>query len=230
MDYDKKVFCQWWTALTLSKNYRKLCDAINSKGPVSSEEIINIVSTLSPKDSLLLRLCFVYTDQFGDVFRTSFEDWWKSRKPKKAIIPVNKIEDCFIDETRHENLPLALPYGSKEIQKHINKFPSKYRTFHIDVTQNIEKITREIRAAIRKSKPKLKYEPLRDLYFKCLKLDIELEAAGKKRDIRLTGIIKEYGKITQKEDTRNENVRDVFRRYLNNAKKLVESAEQGYFP
>ena len=58
----------------------------------------------------------------------------------------------------------------------------------------------------------------------------DLEAYRLKKSMTLKEVIKELGTKVQKENCDDGNVRRNFNRYIRNARNIIETLEQGYFP
>ena len=58
----------------------------------------------------------------------------------------------------------------------------------------------------------------------------DLEAYRLKKDMKLKDVIKKLGTKVQKENVDDPDVQRVFKRYIQDAKRIIETLEQGNFP
>ena len=251
----------WWEYLKRSEKYRIFCEiypkaigfARKKGGSHSSyekaiKELYSAAVSLNRKEWMfnsLVENMEDNIDSFGDVFKNSFEDWWKTKSTSKGSLPYIVLND--------QNALKMLPHFTKKCdsrKKSGERFPypeeiikllteEEFEYIFLAVPMvgrvTVEEISQEI-AAIR-TKWKDEFD-VADYRFKRFTMPVsrvrfdELKRYLQIYDLKQEGMkMKDIvAKVDPSRKGNNADVLRAFRSDLQKAKKVIESVEYGCFP
>lgn len=219
MNYNEKVYKQWWNALLLSKVYKALCDCIHDSPefdkdklyPIWRENYVRFIKQYKKPEHMEIYFEGLWASylRFGDVYRMEFNDWWKNKKEMKAVL------------TKQEYETPCLQYP-ESLRNMIINYPTHYILLYVDVNADIAKIKHDVTSLVQEQRPPLRYEPMRDNYLHALEL--------KQKGLTVRKIIEAMGSRTERENSDDIDVQRKYKGYLQKARKLVLHAERGHFP
>jgi len=237
---EKKIFEMLWTHLKESDKYKQFCIWLKEK-----EKNPN----LAWPDGLPRSLGITFS-HFGDIHTDSFEDsfkrWLENKKQRdpgiglmeythqQAEYEFNSVIKEFVRANGRP--PTFNEFKKIFIDRLFNHLPGGFM-IRVCIPNSSNDVIAQLKELLKKKEklPEVRsfkrqwgfvgnisegeYEWRRDL-----------EAYRLFKKMTLKEVIKKLGTKTQKEDCDNNNVQRDFNRYKRNARKIIESLEQGYFP
>ena len=200
-----------------------------------------------------LRIAFSH---FGDVFEQSFEDWWETRLNPFEYSITNFIGSSVKEYDRqqyeheydavknkfegtHGREPTLGEFKGLFMERLFNYLPASF-LFRAFFPLDQSKAVSQFKELIKKNEklPEVRKYMRRwqfvgkvgDSELIGWKRDLEAYRLKKKKNMKLTDVIKKLGERAQREDPDDADVRRTFNRYIKNAKDIIETLEQGYFP
>lgn len=264
---EKEVYRLWWEYLKRSDSYKAYCESefpvrivqskrrkpvknitykIYTKVLVKNEE--KIISETVPQNEFLLFWNMERNwDTFGNIFKTSFDDWWKKKKIPNKELPVLALNDpdictqlpMFVEENNKIKRSKAKYPNPTQILEQLTKSEPNYIFLAVPMVGNvaIEEISKQIASFRMKYKKEPLYR-LADYMFKRFKRPIsrvrfdEMKRYLRVYDLKQAGhTIKEIiAEIDPNRKGFDANIVRSFRSDLQKARKLIDNVEHGFFP
>lgn len=259
---EKEVYQLWWEYLKRSENYKDYCDI---KTPIriikrqDGKYSKYTVAVKNPKTKKLLPIevsheefLFVWNmernwDTFGNIFKTSFDDWWKKRKIPNKELPVIVLNDpdvctklpLFMEQYNDLKRSKAKYPSPKQILEQLTKSEYDYIFLAVPMvgSATMEEISKQI-ASIRMEYKKQPFFRLADYMFKRFTMPIsrvrfdELKRYLRVYDLKQTGLTmkKIIAEIDPARKGFDADIVRSFRSDLQKARNLIDNAEKGLFP
>lgn len=256
---EKEVYRLWWEYLKRSQHYKAYCDAepqaikiVEKKDGTYSTAIMNPktkkLTTKKVSYDQFLHLWNMQRnfDAFGNIFKTSFDNWWKKRKIKKElpVLVLNAPDVCaklpyFVEQYNDLKKPNGENPSPAQVLELLTKSEFNYIFLAVPMVGNVtmEEISKQI-ASIRMKYNKQPFFRLADYNFKRFAMPIsrvrfdELKRYLRVYDLKQAGLTmkKIIAEIDPDRKGFDADVVRSFRSDLQKARNLIDNAERGLFP
>lgn len=228
-----------WEYLKRSDNYFRYCEVVSD-------------SDFIPDDDLLWSYLRANYQIFGDLYKDSFEDWWKTER--RYSVKDEYLSHLRIDNKDVADYSLLIAEDMNDFRERFKNPPSldefirafsdhlkNVRWLYLRVNVlgvNDSEISKQVHAVIKKKKrsPSIK-EHIRalSLYDDPQTVRDELKMYLEIYDLKKSGksirqIIENIGTKAEKAHSKDNDVQRVFKRYIQKAKKIIQNVERLNFP
>lgn len=249
MIYNEEAYKLWWEYLKRSEPYKLYCLSRYSLSlPYFDYELFELETIKNLPDDALLRalyLKFTY-DKFGDVHKSSFNDWWEKRQSDEAVEDLSEIyKKEFFSYLKYLKHFRKQPVTHEEIYEMLRDFLKSYPFGdYIFLKINASAKDKDIRDAVskavktRKKKHTVQLDALKKYLLvydgrKAGKSDGEIASEVFERVETSTEISYMEPRKDQrgaKEPLAPKQVSDYLRDYNKFAERIIKNVEMGNFP
>ncbi|NPU86401.1 MAG: hypothetical protein HPY65_18135 [Syntrophaceae bacterium] len=255
---EREIYELWWEYLKRSDNYKIYCESQpypvqiikNEDRSYSIIEDGRIVDYElgTPENE---RTMYIWSLQrnyefFGDIFNSSFNDWWKNRKKRKdlRVLDLNDQDICtmlpeYVNQFRRHMDSKKIIKTPEDSIRLLTKAECSYVFVAVPMVGNItiEDISKQIADIRLKWKKDLVYR-VADYIFKRFAMPIsrvryeELKRYLKVYDLQQQGLkIKEIAAMLDPKRTgEHPDIQRSFRSDLQKARNIIRNVELGIFP
>jgi len=235
---EKKIFEMLYAHLLESDKYKQYCNWLKEKE--ANSEL--------PWPEKLPQSLGITFSHFGNIYTDSFDNlfkrWLKVKEKRdpgigvieytqqQAVYEFNSSVKSFVES--HGREPNLDEFREVFIDRLFNHLPASFLfRAHFPMNSNIDMVAQFKELLKKKEKSKEAKEFKQQWFFPGKIREDEwrrdLEAYRLKKKMTLKEVIKKLGTKAQKESYDDANVQRAFNKFIQNAKKIIENLEQGYF-